>query len=162
MQYRILMMTLALAMTVPSIAAQAAEVGSTWSAKALSMSSGRAWIDGPNYSFHRTGSFGAAPAPALAMVSAATVNSDIAGVGDYLGNTSMFADITPISSSVSAGPSFVAPNRVARSSEVASEASSTPSKAVLSTDSEGYMTLLAGVGVIGFLAFKRGGAQSRY
>lgn len=161
MQYRILMTTLAVAMTVPSMAAQAAEAGSTWSAKTLSMSSSRAWIDGPNYSFHRTGSFGAAPAPALAMVSAAPVNSDIAGVGDYLGNTSMFADITPISTSVSGGPSFASPNRVVRSSEAASEASP-GAPAGLFTDSEGLMTLLAGVGVIGFLAFKRGGAQSRY
>ena len=157
MQYRILMMTLALAMTLPSMSAQAAEVSGIWSGKAVAMSSGRAWIDGSNYaSIHRAGSFAAAPAPA--MVSVASANNEIAGFGAHLGNAPIF---TEMSTSAVAGPSFAASNRAVRGRETLSEDRSS-SDAESSNDSGGYLTLLAGFSVIGFLAFKRGGAQSGY
>jgi len=164
MQYRFFLM-MTLAMMLPSVAVQAAEVASAWSAKGLSMSSGRAWMDGPSYSFHRSGgSFAVAPAPALSMSAGVNGNrgiADVVGVADYLGSTSMFADIQLLAAPASAGPSLSAPSRVPRSREAATEEgiSSNPG---LSTDSKGLMTLLAGIGVIGFLTFKRGVAQSRY
>jgi len=165
MQYRILMTTLGLVMALSSPATQAAEVGGMWSTKAFSVSSARAWMVGPTYSFHRSGSFAAAPTSALSLSAAGNGNSinnsERADVADYLGNTSMFADFAPLSTHASAAPTLAAPGRVVRSIDAATEAPSPPF-AGLSTDSKGLMTLLAGIGVIGFLTFKRGVAQSRY
>ncbi len=165
MQYRTLMMMLALATTLPSMAAQAAEVGGLWSGKALAMSGGRAWIDGSNYaSIHRAGSVATAPSPSasLAMVSVANANNEIGGFGAQLGSGAMFAPMfAEISTSAVTGPSFAASNRAVRSRETLSEAQ-TNSNTEPSNDAGGYLTLLAGISVIGFLAFKRGGAQSGY
>lgn len=161
MRYQIFMNMLSVAMVLPGAAAQASELGSTWSAKTLSMSKGRAWMDGSNYLFHRTGLLPAGSATSLSIGSAANGGTEIGRIGDYLGNTSLFTDITPIANSAGVGPSVSTPSPVTRSTESATEGS-VLSNAGPSSDPEGYMTLLAGVGVIGFLAFKRGGARSRY
>jgi len=162
------MMSLALAMTVPSMAAQmtqmtrVTQVTGNWPIKAFSTSSGRGWTDGAHYSLHRTGRLNVAPAPMLANFSvAANGSSGFPGIDDYSGNSLTYTAITPLVPSTAAGLSFTAPSPVARSNDAASPVS-IALDAGLSTEVEGYMTLLAVIGVMGFLAFKRGGAQSRY